>query len=92
VAVEASASGLPVIASNVGGIPEVVEDGRTGILIPPGDVESLARAIRYSAENPWRLRDMGREARRKMERLFDAGRFGQAMVRLYERSMAEPLT
>jgi glycosyltransferase involved in cell wall biosynthesis len=45
VALEASASGLPVIASSTGGLPEVVEDERTGLLVSPGDATALARAI-----------------------------------------------
>jgi glycosyltransferase involved in cell wall biosynthesis len=43
--IEALAAGLPVVASRTGGVPEIVEDGRTGLLVPPGDVAALGRAI-----------------------------------------------
>jgi glycosyltransferase involved in cell wall biosynthesis len=60
---EAQACGLPVIASRVGGIPEYVEDGRTGLLFPPGDHEQLAAHLRRLYEDPSLLRDMGLAAR-----------------------------
>lgn len=63
VLVEAMATGLPVVASNVGGIPEVVRDGETGLLVPPGDVDALAAALdRLVADDELRGR-LGRAAR-----------------------------
>jgi glycosyltransferase involved in cell wall biosynthesis len=50
--VEAMAAGVPLIASRTGGIPELVEEGRTGMLVPPGDAGALARALRVLLENP----------------------------------------
>jgi glycosyltransferase involved in cell wall biosynthesis len=62
-AVEASASGLPVVASQVGGLPEVVLDGKTGLLVPPGDIDALATAIsRLLADSALRAR-MGQAGR-----------------------------
>jgi glycosyltransferase involved in cell wall biosynthesis len=61
--VEASASGLPVIASRVGGLPEVVLDGKTGLLVPPGDIDALADAVsRLLADSALRAR-MGQAGR-----------------------------
>jgi glycosyltransferase involved in cell wall biosynthesis len=65
-AIEAMAAGLPVVASAVGGLLDLVETGRTGILVPPSDPEPLAVAIRTLYEDPQRAREMGREARREV--------------------------
>jgi glycosyltransferase involved in cell wall biosynthesis len=60
---EAQASGLPVVASRIGGIPEYVEDGRTGLLFPPGDVHALAGCLRRLYDTPALCRELGRQAR-----------------------------
>lgn len=70
VVVEAMASGTPAIGSNVGGIPEMVQDGVTGFLIPPGDETMLAEKIRWVLENPDKTREMGDHASAFAERFF----------------------
>lgn len=60
---EAHAAGRPVIASNVGGVPELIKDGSDGILVPPGDATALAKAISELAANPERLIEMGKQAK-----------------------------
>ena len=64
VIVEAMAAGLPVVASGIFGIPELVEDGKSGILVPPGDVEALALAVKHLVRDSDRRKDMGAEGRR----------------------------
>ena len=67
---EAMAHSLPVIGSHVGGIPELVEDGRTGLLVPPGDPENLAKAIGKLAQDPDTMRQMGIRGRERLEEKF----------------------
>jgi len=62
VVIEAMAGGSPVVASNIGGIPEIVEDGVSGILVPPGDPDSLRRALADLLADPERRSAMGRAA------------------------------
>lgn len=68
---EAMAAGLPVVASTAGGIPEIVVEGQHGVLVRPGDVRSLANAIRRFAEDPGFASRMGANAKEAV-RLFDA--------------------
>ena len=67
---EAMAAGLPVIATNVSGIPEVVRDGVTGFLVPPGDEDALAEKIRWMLEHAEQSVKMGQEAYLAAQALF----------------------
>ena len=71
VLLEAMSMGLPVVASRLAGVPEVVIDGRTGWTTEPGDVQGLARAVELLWEDPAACREMGAEGRRLMEEKFD---------------------
>lgn len=67
---EAMACGVPVVATRSGGLPEVVEDGRTGLLVPRGDAAALAEAVIALATDEGRRRAMGEAGRRRVEDLF----------------------
>jgi glycosyltransferase involved in cell wall biosynthesis len=78
---EAMARGLPVVATRVGGNPEVVVDNVTGLLVPPSDPESLAAAMLRIHQDPALGREMGVRGRQRVEQEFSI----QQMVRAYER-------
>ncbi|HEX2193403.1 MAG TPA: glycosyltransferase family 4 protein [Candidatus Limnocylindria bacterium] len=66
VALEAMASGTPVIASRLGGLPEVVEDGETGFLVPPGEEAALRQRMETLLQDPALAADMGAQARQRV--------------------------
>ncbi len=71
VLLEAMATGLPVVSTALTGIPEIIDHGRNGLLVPPGDPEALAHALARLLQNhPYRV-EMGAAARRKVARAFD---------------------
>lgn len=80
---EAMASGLPVVASAVGGIPELVVDGRTGRLVPPGKPEALADALLGLLGHPERAADYGRASRQAIERTYSYDRMVAQFEELY---------
>lgn len=71
-AVEASAAGLPVIAARVGGLVDIVEDGETGYLIPPGDIQALADRLALLVEDASLRARLGQSSRERAEQRFDA--------------------
>jgi glycosyltransferase involved in cell wall biosynthesis len=85
VLVEAYAFGKPVIASRVGGIPEVVKEGETGFLVPPGDVDELAQKIQFIARNPDILKSM-REACFEAAAQYTTDKITRKYLKLYKKS------
>ena len=81
---EAMATGLPVVACRVGGNPEVVVDGGTGVLVPPGDPRSMADAIGQLQTDTDRAQQMGDAGRKRVEDVFCIGRMIREYENLYE--------
>jgi glycosyltransferase involved in cell wall biosynthesis len=81
---EAMAAGLPVVATAVGGNPELVEPGITGLLVPAGDAGALAAALREIAGDPRRRREMGRAARSRVVLDYTAEKMADRYAALYE--------
>jgi glycosyltransferase involved in cell wall biosynthesis len=80
---EAMAMGKPVIASRVGGIPEIIDDGTTGILVPPEDSMSIAAAVRALTEDPERALRMGKAGRLSVLRRFDVKILARTVEGIY---------
>jgi peptidoglycan/xylan/chitin deacetylase (PgdA/CDA1 family) len=84
---EAMAAGVPVVASNVGGIPELVRDGTTGRLVPPGDVDALASALLTLLGNPRQVEEFGRAGRRIIEQTYSFHRMVDQFQMLYDHEL-----
>ncbi len=82
--IEAMLLGKPVVASRCGGIPEVVEDGVTGTLVPPGDADALAAAVIDLLADPQKARAFGEAGRRRAEERFTVERMLSETFALYE--------
>lgn len=83
VVVEAFACGIPVIASRLGSLQELVEDGETGLLFEPGNAPALAHAVRLCFENRMKVSYMGDNARRVFEEKYSARANHQKLVEIY---------
>ena len=84
---EAMAAGLPVVATDVGGVAEAVLDGETGILVPPADPEALAAALERLVDDVELRHHLGAAGRARALRLFDAPRYRAAHLALYRREL-----
>jgi glycogen(starch) synthase len=89
VALQGSQMERPVVASRVGGLPEVVADGETGLLVKNEDVDGLATAIIHLIENPRIAQQMGKAGRERAQRLYSIEAHVAAYEKLY-RQIAAP--
>ena len=84
VAMEAAAAGVPVVAAAHGGVAEVVCDGETGLLVPPGDAPALAAAVRVLADDPDLAARMGRAGQQRVKEHFDPQTMVAELQDLYD--------
>lgn len=87
VVVEAFARGVPVIASRIGSLAEIVEDGRTGLHVTPGDADDLSRAVGWANDHPDELRQMGLRARRVFEERYSGGAGYPRLLGVYQAAL-----
>lgn len=83
--VQALARGVPVLASNIGGLPETIDDGISGVLFEAGNANALTAEARWLWEHPHHTEHMGRAARARFEREFSASRNYELLMALYAR-------
>jgi glycosyltransferase involved in cell wall biosynthesis len=91
VVVEAFACGVPVVASRIGAMAEIVEDGRTGLLFTPGDPDDLAQKIRWAIDHPDAMDRMGKNARGLYEEKYTAEINYHMLLNIYDRVSKVPI-
>lgn len=89
VILEAGAAGIPVVASKVGGIPDVVDDAKTGVLVPPKNAEAIAEVVGALAADPDRISRMGNAARNKIVPEYGLEQMVRKIEALYEALIRE---
>ena len=82
---EAMACQLPVVATDVGGIPEIIREGVEGLLVKPGNAEDLAEKISYMIENKKEAEYMALEGRKKVEKRFNSHIMAEKTLEVYEK-------
>lgn len=87
---EAMACGLPVIATDIGGNPELIKNGITGILVPPNNPAALSEAIIDFADNPRKAIATGKSARSVVEETFSLDSMIQSYCKLYDSALHKP--
>lgn len=88
VVIEAFASGTPVIASRIGALAELVDHGRTGLLVPPNDAQALADAMRWASEHPEAMTEMGRQARQRHAEAYSPQANHRMLTDIYRQAIA----
>lgn len=86
---EAMAMGLPVIGTRHGGIPELIEDGVSGFLVPERDVEALAKKIADLSEHPEVWQKMGQAGRAYVKRYYDTNKLNDQLVQIYQQLLVD---
>ena len=86
--VEAMACGKPVVVSNVGGLPEVVEDGKTGFVVPPKNPEKTAEAIERLVLDKDLRKNMGQAARDRVINLYNWDNCVDRMIKIYDEAIS----
>lgn len=89
VIVEGMAAGLPVVATDGGGVPEIVLHGQTGLLVPMNDADAMAAAILLILSSPERAREMGQRGQARARDVFSIERTARAVEAIYDRLLAE---
>jgi glycosyltransferase involved in cell wall biosynthesis len=84
IVIEAMAMEKPVVASNVGGVPEIVVDGKTGFLVPPGNSDTLRQALEQLIPDREKREKMGREGRKRVEQMFTLEKNVRATEQVYQ--------
>ena len=80
--------GMPVISTYHSGIPELVADGRSGLLVPEKDADALAESLRYLIKKPEIWSEMGRCGRKIVEREYDIEKLNRRLVEIYQQVLA----
>jgi glycosyltransferase involved in cell wall biosynthesis len=86
--VKAMACGTPVVGFKTGGIPEMIEDGRTGLMAPTGNVKELARAIAFLLDHERERSVMAKQARKRVQEKFSRDGQVEKYLALYSRLLA----
>jgi glycosyltransferase involved in cell wall biosynthesis len=89
---EAMRAGLPVVASDVGGVAEAVRDGRNGFVVPPRSVVCLRAALEFLVREPLRRAALGAQGRRDYEQEFTFGRMFAETLSTYEQVTGMPVS
>lgn len=87
IVIDAAAAGVPAIGSRISGLVDAIEDGKTGVLTPAGDIEALSRAMLSMIENTKRREEMGRAARQRVEQYFSADLMYSSLKHFYDEQL-----